>query len=74
MIVIYLEGLPLLYPDIMNTEVQFGKVDYGIHGITNSSNYKHGVPISKLYQKIANTFGKKLGIDVSLVDLEAVVD
>ena len=46
--VIFLHGLPILSNDFVKTEISLKKIDFGIEGIQNSSNYK-SKPISPLY-------------------------
>jgi hypothetical protein len=72
--ILFIYGYPLLSNEIVKTEINFDKVNYGIDGITNSSNTNNNVPLGKLYHQVTKMFGIKMGIDVSLIDVEKVFD
>ena len=64
--VVMIYGIPLLSNDIFTTEVSFTKVDFGLDGIRNSSNYDY-YPVGGIYTKFLKFWGVKLGVDVGLV-------
>ena len=70
---VFLYGIPMISSEFIHTEVNVEKINLGIEGIHNSTNY--GIyPIAPLFVRIYKALGIPLGVEFGEIDLETLFE